>query len=752
ELREFDDSANSYSGAVGSLAGPGQFSLDDSSTVIDTSDLEGDYVITARNTTAGNRQAVITNSNGVVTNTTRSPTDANSYAGVEITLQELDASFADDSVELNDGTDVEFESLRNNNNYDVEISSDELTDDEIETLFGDTVIPGTGTTFTADDSVVEEGETYNFTFDVTDTSASDTASITIGQEVDFDANFDESVYTETRGDVATISLTTEGGSSPVTVDIGSEDSGYNATLVVEPNDDGEAEITINTWMLGNDSTSDAYTATTGDIDHDNSTESTLPRVIESGLYDMSVSSDGNELDVAALDLTERSTGDMTLHVVPDNQVGRLSDVESYDTRLGTSITEGDEVATADGVVHAVEIDGIEGYLAANDVSSLAEVANSNEFDLTVEQTNPGQNRDPKELNLAASGSTDLTYDAENDTLYVTFASDTVMFDQEGDQVNAEIGDEFESELTVTSNYTSEFTRGEGDAETANGTFSVVDREATFDTQNGMVRVPPTEDAEISGTTTVAPGTEMTVRARATGDSPFLNTAPATVDANGSFAGTFDFSDVNEGQNFTATITSQGFEDNAETPGQVGELETAGVTISDQEYTGEASEIVVDSAFLPEGGFVTIHDGSLLDGATFDSVRGTSDYLSEGENTDVTVTLDTPYTEDGTAIAMPHMDTNDNQEYDFVSSEGAEDSPYADANGTAITDSASVTISEETATETEAPDTETEAPDTETEAPETDTETPAQDQPGFGAVIALIALLGAALLAARRNAF
>jgi PGF-CTERM protein len=188
----------------------------------------------------------------------------------------------------------------------------------------------------------------------------------------------------------------------------------------------------------------------------------------------------------------------------------------------------------------------------------------------------------------------------------------------------------------------------------------------------------------------------------------------------------------------------------ETDGVVGDLETAGVTISDQEYTGQADEIVVDSAFLPEGGFVTIHDGSLLDGATFDSVRGTSDYLSEGENSDVTVTLDTPYTEDGTAIAMPHQDTNDNQEYDFVSSEGAEDSPYTDANGTAITDSASVTISEETATE--APETETEAPDTETEAPDTETETPAQDQPGFGAVIALIALLGAALLAARRNAF
>ena len=42
--------------------------------------------------------------------------------------------------------------------------------------------------------------------------------------------------------------------------------------------------------------------------------------------------------------------------------------------------------------------------------------------------------------------------------------------------------------------------------------------------------------------------------------------------------------------------------------------------------------------------------------------------------------------------------------------------------------------------------------TATEEPSEPTATESEDQLGFGAVIALIALLGAALLAARRNAF
>jgi PGF-CTERM protein len=59
---------------------------------------------------------------------------------------------------------------------------------------------------------------------------------------------------------------------------------------------------------------------------------------------------------------------------------------------------------------------------------------------------------------------------------------------------------------------------------------------------------------------------------------------------------------------------------------------------------------------------------------------------------------------------------------------------------------------DTETPTPEPDTETPTPepDTETPTPEPDTETTTTTTPGFGAVVAVLALLGAALLALRRD--
>jgi len=115
---------------------------------------------------------------------------------------------------------------------------------------------------------------------------------------------------------------------------------------------------------------------------------------------------------------------------------------------------------------------------------------------------------------------------------------------------------------------------------------------------------------------------------------------------------------------------------------------AAVRITDQRSRGDA--VVVDFARMDDGGFVTIHDSSLLDGATIPSVVGVSDYLGPGANEDIEVEFDEQLTEDDTLIAMPHRDTNGNESYDFVESEGDEDGPYT-ADGGAVTDDASVSI-------------------------------------------------------------
>jgi len=123
-------------------------------------------------------------------------------------------------------------------------------------------------------------------------------------------------------------------------------------------------------------------------------------------------------------------------------------------------------------------------------------------------------------------------------------------------------------------------------------------------------------------------------------------------------------------------------------GQVELADTANVSFSAQSSGG--TTVVVEEVFVPEGGFVTMHDSSLQDGAVLDSVRGTSEYLAPGLHRNVEITLDDPLAEDDTLIAMAHQDTNDNEAYDFPATEGQEDGPYTDDG--AVVDSGEVTVS------------------------------------------------------------
>jgi hypothetical protein len=132
-------------------------------------------------------------------------------------------------------------------------------------------------------------------------------------------------------------------------------------------------------------------------------------------------------------------------------------------------------------------------------------------------------------------------------------------------------------------------------------------------------------------------------------------------------------------------------------------QNASVTFEDQESDG--STVTVDGVNLSDGGFVTIHNSSLTEeGDALGSVVGTSEYLESGEHADVEVELfneeavpgaefdQEELEEDQTLIAMPHLDTNDNETYDFVETGGEEDGPYTE-DGEAVTDAAEITLAD-----------------------------------------------------------
>jgi hypothetical protein len=127
-------------------------------------------------------------------------------------------------------------------------------------------------------------------------------------------------------------------------------------------------------------------------------------------------------------------------------------------------------------------------------------------------------------------------------------------------------------------------------------------------------------------------------------------------------------------------------------------DTASATFEDQSTDG--SSVSVASAAFPDGGFVAIHDSSLLDGNVAGSVIGVSEKYDAGTVMKVEVPLysgvpgsdfdQSALQEDQTLIAMPHKDTNDNGTYDFITSGGEADGAYVQ-DGSAVVDDAEISV-------------------------------------------------------------
>ncbi|WP_273834852.1 PGF-CTERM sorting domain-containing protein [Halococcus sp. PRR34] len=228
-----------------------------------------------------------------------------------------------------------------------------------------------------------------------------------------------------------------------------------------------------------------------------------------------------------------------------------------------------------------------------------------------------------------------------------------------------------------------------------------------------------------------------------------------------------------------------------------------VTFDDQESSGES--LLVASASLPRQGFVAIYDSSQSGNQT-DQVVGASYLLEPGTSDNIRIALDESLDSSASLTAVVHADTNENGEFDYVSSDGQEDAALTPEGDRRIVDIAQVTVENAGGTNDSAADgsnttaatTDDDAADNattgttadgmttadvtsaeETTAEETSAEETAADDateatngtngtaanesngsgdsggsgafgPGFGPVVAVVALLAAALLASRRR--
>ncbi|WP_168210513.1 DUF7282 domain-containing protein [Persicimonas caeni] len=123
--------------------------------------------------------------------------------------------------------------------------------------------------------------------------------------------------------------------------------------------------------------------------------------------------------------------------------------------------------------------------------------------------------------------------------------------------------------------------------------------------------------------------------------------------------------------------------------------TAAATADDQTLDNLSTLVTVASATSDGPGWIVIHENACTDDqgtATFGAVIGKA-ALSDGENTDISVTLERPAVDDESLCAMLHSDTGEEGTYEFGTDDL--DGPVTDGEGNVVMDSFAVQVPEGT---------------------------------------------------------
>ena len=523
-----------------------------------------------------------------------------------------------------------------------------------------------------------DDDTYEFDFNASDTEAADTASIEVREE-DQDGTFVPGVTEAGAGDIVEFELELE-DTDEAFIQIGDEDAGYVDVILVE--DDGEPDDAVafqmNTRLAGTsaatdevyhsendeihasavhdgfdalddaasdeanydgpifvDDDDDVLTGGTNqftvyleelDLIDDEDTEDgqdQLVRPLQPASYDVTagvndgndgvfqeddgVSSAQNELDSALMELTTPDIGEVITHVAPSDSADEDDDLDD----LLDVVTPREDVALDDRLVVQVEATGLYGAMVAleddgDDFDILEDGTSGNTIHEVIDIDGEGIEIDIEAQD--AVGNQDPTAvqfeDADEDEVFVIIGEEQEQFfiivdtdeDDAFENGDPDDGDIFDATIEYETDdddryefFDSDASNGafsggaDGDATeaaypffqadsdiTVTTSFTFEDAAADFDnlSEDGDVQVVPEEEAEVSGETNVAPGTDASVRLRSTGDtSPsFVVTEDADIEGDGAFAATFDLSAQEEGDTANAIFRADG--DQIDTQGAV----------------------------------------------------------------------------------------------------------------------------------------------------------------------------------------
>ena len=466
-----------------------------------------------------------------------------------VTLENLGLSVSADDVTTDDDVTATVEA--DDINRDVDVA---LLDSDDEEVASDSVTIDSDGSATADFGTQSAG---NYTVVATDvatgveaTSAVNVTTAAVGQ-ADLAAN----TFDVAQGGVAEITVDLSGGATMGTLVIGDvADQGYQANVTfTDENEDGEVTILFNTYNAGAGSTGAGVVEAAGDDSAElNSGDTPLgSNLLAEGGYDLAVdtghAANGSEVttsgssDFGSMSIGPRSTDSLALWTAP----GGTSGADVFDATL----TEDTTIATNDWVIVQVSATGLEGLVDGNLSGTVG-----NGVNISVAQTESSTkpNTQAKELDLSASaGAIEYLSDADNQTYFIAINTKTADLERDGSgSYSMSAGEEYVATFTVDD---SKLVGSNN--ESVNSTFEVVEQTRSLDAS--PVTVTAESGQSISGTSSAAPGTEFKVTVESAGDtSPrFYNNPTATVQADGTWNVTVDFSEQSAGDTFTVSSGS-----------------------------------------------------------------------------------------------------------------------------------------------------------------------------------------------------
>ena len=587
----------------------------------------------------------------------------------DFTDEMIEDLFTDANVELNGTvTDEDFLPLRTlEDTYDIDVDPDtrdgtnlpELQDEGIVTfelnstlgVIDELNLVADFSNLDAQGNFPDEGE-YEFTFLITDTGAADTASVNISDS-DSDASFSAGTYQAVAGDIAEFEFEVE-DTGETWIQIGDADSDFVDILYVDVDDEDEpVEVKVNTRLLGTsqgldadevydvenaDDFESAYHDTTitspdnADLFEDDGTtladfdayvnalgiadqaNKSLTRPLQPTDYELQIAGtdvddalfdadagDGEAndlLDSAVLELVSPSIGDITIHTAPEENADDADEI----SELVSAATVRDEIAHEDRLIVQVEATGIYGALVAGaendnvsnvDFDRLEEGFSSQILHNLTETTNESinfeitgdartGNQDPIEVDLENGDDRDsyVLIDNEGGQFFVVVntGSDTAFangdapdsdvsftamleYDADNDDDRYEFeGDENPDPFSAASGAENYPYLLVGDVLSSSAEFDLVEPEISFDNLNAddEVQAENIEDAAISGTTNIAPGSDAELRVSSTDASTSFRIGQGVeINEDGEISAMFDFSGQEVGDEFDTRFRASG---------------------------------------------------------------------------------------------------------------------------------------------------------------------------------------------------